>query len=119
MSTRRRTTRRSGFYAARLPRADVRDLEAAGISGLAQEIALLRVALRRYLELTIAAEDPHAASENMRSVCLALTTLNRLIKTQAGLAAREISETEAAIRAALAEVAAELVSGEEPPGDAG
>jgi len=75
-----------GFYSAQLKQADLDDLSRLdGEFDLQDEAGLLRVYMRRLVELSSAPQSPQEAASLVRTICLASLTLNRLLKTRAVL----------------------------------
>ena len=71
-----------GFYSRQFKKRDVADLDVSKFDGLKDEIALLRVFIRHVAELGKGVEDLHEAVYLLRVLCLASSSLNRLIRTQ-------------------------------------
>ena len=71
-----------GFYAKKLPPADINDLEGHTFSGLSEEIQATRVILRRLLEINNNCTDPDRAVSQVRVYSLAAATLGRLMRTE-------------------------------------
>jgi hypothetical protein len=101
-----RNALKHGFYAASFPSAEVRDLENTTFTGLSEEIALLRVYIRRVIERSRGVEDLAQVLAILRSICLATACLNRLLKTQQFLASHD-DPTRRELEAALTQVYAE------------
>ncbi|MFC1924822.1 hypothetical protein ACFLXA_05630 [Chloroflexota bacterium] len=92
--------RKHGFYAKALDEAEKLELaEAAGIEGLDDEIAVLRVKLRQLLEKHPERIDMHIQ---------AASTLARLIRTRYKITAEEKKTLKEAIATVLKEVALPL-----------
>jgi hypothetical protein len=70
-----------GFYSRRLKRSDFTGIETCDI-GLQEEITVLRVFTRRVIELGRDVDTLPEAVSLLRALCLASTSLTRLIKTQ-------------------------------------
>ena len=70
-----------GFYARRFPKTELADLENHNFTGLAEEIALMRLLIRRLVEQTRDLTDLNQTLLLVRAVCLAAGNLNRLLKT--------------------------------------
>jgi len=95
-----RNARKHGFYAKALDEAEKIELaEAAGIEGLDDEIAVLRVKLRQLLEKHPERIDMHIQ---------AASTLARLIRTRYKITAEEKKTLKEAIATVLKEVALPL-----------
>ena len=71
-----------GFYTRRLRKHDLSGVEATEPSGLIEEIALIRVFTRRLLELIGPESNAYDLSEFLRALCLASSTITRIVKTQ-------------------------------------
>lgn len=92
--------RKHGFYAKVLSEAESLDIEeAAGIEGLDDEIAILRIKLRQLLE-----NDPERIDLQMKAV----NTLARLIRTNYNITSEEKKTLKDAITNVLKEVALPL-----------
>jgi hypothetical protein len=96
-----------GFYASRMPRADVKDLESCTFDGLTEEIAVMRVAIRRVIELSAGAKTFPEALDLLRILSLASLSLTRLVRAQQLISPPQNS-FELALSQAITEVAAEL-----------
>ncbi len=71
-----------GFYSRQFKKRDVADLDASKFEGLKDEIVMLRVFIRHVADLGKDVDDLHEAVYLLRVLCLASSSLNRLIKTQ-------------------------------------
>jgi hypothetical protein len=71
-----------GFYTRRLKRAHLAGVESTDASGLVEEIALIRVFTRRLIESIDLDGDPSDIAETLRLLCLASSTISRIIRTQ-------------------------------------
>ncbi len=96
-----------GFYARRFKKADVADVEGYEFSGLKDEINVLRIHLRRLIELSGSVDDFWQEAVTLRVLCLACDSLTRLMKAQHFLLSGE-DEASAALRPALDEVVEEM-----------
>jgi hypothetical protein len=94
-----------GFYSRYYKPLEARRLARYQFSGLQDEIEVLRVLLHRTVELYHATGEMAEALECLRHICLILTCLNRLARTQALLLPPEDSRW-----AALEEAAGEITS---------
>ena len=105
-----------GFYSKQLKRvkADLDGLDTAEFSGLTDEIQLLRVFIRRVIDLGKDVDRLDDALSLLRGLCLASTTLTRLLKTHHALASGEDDVT-LAIRQALDEIHETLGLHDNPP----
>ena len=93
-----------GFYARKFERADLNDLDSHQFSGLQDEIILLRVFIRRVIELSKDLEDLPEAVSLLRVLSLASISLTRLLRTQKLLAGDELGDIAAILSEALTEV---------------
>jgi hypothetical protein len=71
-----------GFYTRRLKKNDLNGVESTDTSGLVEEIALIRVFTRRLLESSLNNASFYDLAETLRILCLASSTITRVIKTQ-------------------------------------
>jgi hypothetical protein len=81
-----RNAYKHGFYARRLPGSHVAGLEYTGTKSLEDEISMLRIFIRRVIDLGGATEDLDQAINILRIVSFAAMGLNRLIRTQLTIA---------------------------------
>ena len=77
-----RNALKHGFYSRRFRRTELRDLEANASPGLADEISLIRIILRRLVALADSAQDLPELLAVLRVVNLLACSVNRLVKTQ-------------------------------------
>jgi len=92
--------RKHGFYSKVLDEAEQLDFElAAGVEGIDDEIALLRLKIKSLLE-----HDP----ENIRLIMQATNTLERLIRTRYRISKEQGKGLKEAIRNVLRDVALPL-----------
>lgn len=96
-----------GFYASRFRQAELTALETSHFTGLADEIALLRLYIRRVIELGASHDDLDASLNLLRNLCLAGTTLTRMIKTDHYLSGGS-GDFNQAVKSAIEDIAAEL-----------
>ena len=71
-----------GFYSRQLKPADLTELDQAQIASLDQEIELLRISIRRLIEMGSEPQTIAEAADQLRTVCLAFQTLTSLVRTQ-------------------------------------
>jgi hypothetical protein len=71
-----------GFYTRRLKKRDLTGVESTDVSGLVEEIALIRVFTRRLVESCLPDADSYELADILRILCLASSTITRLTKTQ-------------------------------------
>ncbi len=99
-----------GFYSARFKEAEKRDLEAQVRGGLEDEIAMLRVSIRRLLEWAPARGEREGLAEavaRLNALGQAAARIASLLKTQKRLA-QDAGEVSTALSQALDEVMKEL-----------
>jgi len=94
-----------GFYSRRFLKSEMDDLETTNYTGLRDEIAMLRVCIRRIIEWGVSIQDFPEALNFLRVVSLATASLSRLVRTQEAIAG---SDMESALEKAIGEVAVEL-----------
>lgn len=71
-----------GFYTRRIPKSDLSGVESINPSGLIEEIALIRLFTRRLLESLRPDSDIYELADVLRTLCLASSTITRVVKTQ-------------------------------------
>ena len=96
-----------GFYARKFRPAEAKDLDGYTFDGVKEEILVLRVIIRRTLELAQSTEDRAEVIALLRVVSLAVIALTRLVRTELLLNPAERGLYEKALQQALAEVTAE------------
>jgi len=101
-----------GFYAKKLPLADLADLQSHSFFGLSEEIQILRVFIRSFVDSFIAVTDPYDKLSFMRAFSLAFTSLTRLMRTERILGDGSL---DAAFSTALSDVCQELGLDSEKP----
>lgn len=74
-----------GFYSRQYKPADLTELDQAQYATLDQEIELLRVSIRRLIEMESQPQTIPEAADQLRTVCLAFQTLTSLVRTQSFL----------------------------------
>lgn len=84
-----------GFYSRHFRQLEAADLEFALSNGLQDEIAMLRVSLRRLFELSDDADNPDDASKVLATLGLACTHLANMLRTQKILTGEEKSSDDA------------------------
>jgi len=110
-------TLKHGFYTRRLKKRDLTGVESTDAKGLIEEIALIRVFTRRLIESIGPDSDAYELADILRTLCLASSTITRVVKTQYLITSSgsgmddEISE---AIRQVNAEFNARLFPPHEP-----
>jgi len=97
-----------GFYSQRFSPLEILDLENAMVDGLDEEIALLRLTIRRVFDLaTEKGEDTETWFKALSTLGLASTRLAGLVRTQK-LIKSDSSSVASALSQALGEVCDEL-----------
>ncbi len=71
-----------GFYSRYFTQVDVKDLGQYAFSGLDDEVALIRIYIRHLIELGSRPDSPYDPLTILRAICLASSSLTRLLKTQ-------------------------------------
>lgn len=99
--------RRGGFYNRQLQKGELKDLESGRPSGLQDEIVMLKVVIRRVMQLAEGAEDLKEATGALNSLSAAAARLARLMEAQKRMSGGT-SQVDAALLQALAEVKTEL-----------
>jgi hypothetical protein len=94
-----------GFYSRRFRKSEADDLEQTSFTGLRDEIAMLRVCLRRIVEWGAAIKDFSDAMTFMRTISLGTGSLSRLISIQKAIGGTDF---ESVIAQAVSEVSQEL-----------
>lgn len=98
-----------GFYSRQFQDQELLDLEAIMAEGLDDEIAMLRVAMRRYFELvTQHITDIDYMANTVEIMGMAATRLAGLLKIKKFLGGGEDEELLSTINQAIADVAEEL-----------
>ncbi len=75
-----------GFYTRRLKKHDLSGVDDTDDKNLIDEIAIVRVFTRRLVEALDPEADAYELAGTLRILCVALTSITRAMKTQAGLA---------------------------------
>jgi hypothetical protein len=96
-----------GFYSRQFPPADLAGASPTSPSGLQDEIAMLRLFMRRLIRLGAASDDLELTVDMLRVLCLAASSLNRLVRTQ-HLIFTPDNEFQLAMSQALQEVMQEM-----------
>jgi hypothetical protein len=71
-----------GFYSRRLKKRDLIGVESTDISGLAEEIALIRIYTRRLIESFDPNGDFYQHADLLRILCVASSAITRIIRAQ-------------------------------------
>ncbi len=95
-----------GFYADKLKDREIDDLDEYVLEGLQEEIAVMRVFMRRVIALAKGENDIDKAIGNLGALGLASTRLAGMLKTQKLLGGNQ-DEVAEALSNALSEVLAE------------
>jgi hypothetical protein len=102
-----------GFYSRRFRKNEVEDLENSFFSGINDEIALLRVCIRRVIEWGKDIQCLPEALDFLRTISLASGSLSRLVRTQKLIAG---SGLDRAIEEAILDIGAEMGIYDPPEG---
>jgi hypothetical protein len=97
-----------GFYAVKFKTVEISDLETAAQVGLEDEIGLLRVVIRRTLEMAGDVEELDEMIDVLGALGVAATRLAGLLRTQHLISGTKDSGLSATISQALADVVKEL-----------
>ncbi|MEM5776489.1 MAG: hypothetical protein AAGU05_15910, partial [Anaerolineaceae bacterium] len=104
----RRRKRRHGFYSRAWQLAGASGLEPLNPRSLEEEVALLRLYMRRLVEADQAETDLKTMQELIRTLSVACQTIVRLVKAQSGLHRDEDGELQQALDQAIREVTREF-----------
>ncbi len=96
-----------GFYSRRFKKSELVDLDGHEFTGLQDEIVMLRVIIRRMVEMSKDAGDFAQNIILLRGICHASDSLTRLLKTEVLLFSKK-DELSDAIQQALVEVTDEM-----------
>lgn len=99
--------KKTGFYARQFSQAEARDLQAADERGLLDEIALLRVVMRRTIELADGISELPEMVQALKALSAAAGRLAGLLRTQGQVANSRRSEVTDLLNQELAALAAE------------
>jgi hypothetical protein len=77
-----RNALKHGFYSTRFNKTELKAYDSADFTGLAQEIALLRLYIRRVVDLGVGSDGLALSIDLLRALSLAVTSLTRLLKAQ-------------------------------------
>jgi hypothetical protein len=103
-----------GFYSTKFKKSERTALDESEFSGLSQEIALLRLYIRRVVARSVHIDDFYEDLEVLRVLSVAFSSLSRLVRAHALLASSGESEIAQALHEALEDVHAEIEKGEFP-----
>jgi hypothetical protein len=98
-----------GFYARHFTSQEIRDLEAYLATGLGDEIVMMRIAIRRVMELA-ETESLEEAVKALRSMGAAASRLAGLLKVQKELGG-DVDQVSAALSEVFADVLKDLRGG--------
>jgi hypothetical protein len=96
-----------GFYSRRFKKSDLAGLEDCDFDGLKDEITIMRVFIRRFIEQCSDSTDLYETAGILRILCLATASLTHLIKTQ-HLLVSDSDDLFSDLRQALDQVGQEL-----------
>jgi hypothetical protein len=97
-----------GFYSKQFEPAEIQDLETRLLEGLQDEVAMLRVMMRRIMELTKGCDDLEELMNVVGVLGLAATQLAGLLRVQHLLGGDENSEIARTISRAISNVSKEM-----------
>ena len=103
-----------GFYARQFKKAELTGLEKCDFDGLNDEIAILRVYIRRLIQQGSDTTDLYETAGILRILCLATASLTRLIKTQHFLVSGGEDPLMRDLHRALDEITQEIENGTFP-----
>jgi len=92
-----------GFYSHLFRKIELGDLQALPMEGLEDEIGMLRVLIRRVMELAQDVQDLDQALRLLSTLSLATANLSRLVKTQ-HLLSTSFSEFDATVDEVISEL---------------
>ena len=92
-----------GFYSHLFRKIELGDLQALPLDGLQDEIGMLRVLIRRVMELAQDVQDLDQALRLLNTLSLATANLSRLVKTQ-HLISTDFSEFDATVDDVISEL---------------
>jgi hypothetical protein len=98
----------AGFYATQMRQAEANDLEAARQPGLLDEIAMLRIAMRRTMEQARDIDSLDQQVEVLRALGMAAGRLAMLVRTHVLISGQKKSAIDALLEQALDEVLREF-----------
>ena len=104
-----------GFYSRRFSPTDLKDLEDCDSPGLQDEITLLRIFIRRLVDIAYDAPTIENFIDTSRILILGISSLNRMVKTQK-LVFGNLSQLDSALTQALREIG-EAIMNPEPGQD--
>jgi hypothetical protein len=99
--------RKPGFYARQFRQAETRDLQAADERGLSDEIAMLRVAMRRTIELADGVSELPEMVQVLKALAIASGRLADLLRAQEQVDRSQRSEVADLLAQELAALAAD------------
>jgi hypothetical protein len=109
-----------GFYTRHIKKRDLSGVESTDLKSLVDEIALIRVFTRRLVESCTPTADLYELAGILRILCLASTTITRILRVHYILTGSENDldrDIEEAIRQVHAELTAKHASSPHPASD--
>ena len=97
-----------GFYSQQFKEGEVADIETMLAEGLMDEVAMLRVMMRRMMALADGCEDLNEFVNVLGVLGMSATRLAGLLRVQKMLGGDERSELTATLRRAIADVSKEM-----------
>ena len=97
-----------GFYSKQFEAVEIQDLDTMILDGLQDEVAMLRVIIRRILELTKGCDDLEELMNVLGVLGMAATQLAGLLRVQHLLGGDENSEIARTISQAISNVSKEM-----------
>jgi len=99
-----------GFYATKFKKSERTALDTSEFSGLSEEIALLRLYIRRVVAQSLQSDDFYQNLETLRVLSLACSSLSRLVRTHALVAMSGDDEFRQAFDDVMKEITKDLVN---------
>lgn len=100
-------TPKAGFYRRGFRAGELADLQTAMDASLREEIAMLRVAIRRLFEMSGQVEDTNEAARQLSALSLSVSRLAGLLQTQAQLG-RKAEQVVEAVQSAILQTLEEM-----------
>jgi hypothetical protein len=101
-------TKPRSFYAKEYRREEAQDLKTSGEQGLADELAMLRVAIRRTIQMADGVEAPLEMLQVLKALAIASGRLADLIRIQVKVMESKDPDLMALLSQAISEVKAEM-----------
>ncbi len=105
-----------GFYTRRFNKRELSGVEATNLKNLAEEIALIRIFVRRMVEASVREPEYYDELSVLRAICLASGTITRIIRAQLFINSDSTDFTDS-INQAIHEVRIEMGIDESPDED--